>query len=263
MGESGSVRQSLLQLQLQCQAGALTGGRQEEEEPEEGEQEQNGPQPDLKKYFRHLDSRERRGGVASPGLSLASTSSSSSCSSYSHTAWWAALAKGGKGERPAPNSAKVGGRIDPLKNKELYDDEASEDDEGSETVKASKDEEPQITSETKKANKAALSSLTRHLDLVATCGEEGEGLSLSSSLTSSPLCLPSLQPVLQWGEAEGITEATDAVLDSELVVHRIMLGRVERMEVLSSVLLSRPFLNGHARLNGRLGEIARFSPVFL
>ena len=29
------------------------------------------------------------------------------------------------------------------------------------------------------------------------------------------------------------------------------------------VLLSRPFLNGHARLNGRLGKIARFSPVFL
>ena len=32
-----------------------------------------------------------------------------------------------------------------------------------------------------------------------------------------------------------------------------------------AVLLSRPFLNGHARLNGRLGEIARFFvilPVF-
>jgi len=28
------------------------------------------------------------------------------------------------------------------------------------------------------------------------------------------------------------------------------------------VLPSRPFLNGHARLNGRLGKIARFSPVF-
>ena len=28
------------------------------------------------------------------------------------------------------------------------------------------------------------------------------------------------------------------------------------------MLLSRPFLNGHARLNGRLGKIACFSPVF-
>ena len=30
-----------------------------------------------------------------------------------------------------------------------------------------------------------------------------------------------------------------------------------------AVYRSRPFLNGHARLNGRFGKIARFSPVFL
>ena len=29
-----------------------------------------------------------------------------------------------------------------------------------------------------------------------------------------------------------------------------------------SVLLIRPFLNGHARLNGRLGNVARFCPFF-
>ena len=60
------------------------------------------------------------------------------------------------------------------------------------------------------------------------------------------------------GEVEGSIQAIQTSLTAAAAAPLPATGGTKR-----PVLPSRPFLNGHARLNGRLGKFARFLPVFL
>ena len=222
-----------------------------QEEEQEPLADLKAAQPDVKKWFRHLDSKERRGGSVVPGRVLPRPAALP----YSHALWWSSLPQCPAPAKHAPYPLEAGagaGRIDPLRNKELYDDEASEDEAEVEAVKEKVGvkevlEVTPVSREMMAVNKAALGAMARHLDTLASQVEGGEAVALSSSLSTSLLASlePSPCPALR-EEVEG--GGREEVLDSDLVVHRLVMGRRERVEVVAVV-------RGIARLEeGRRGQ---------
>merc|ERR1712012_39845 len=132
---SMSMRQAVLQMQLYCQGNSLVA-REEESSDEEGEEVKdeeshlNLAQPDVKKWFRQLESRERRRGKAVPGCALPPPPLAQ-LQLYDHRMWWGKLPHVERKEKTPkyPLEAHVKGKhkIDPLKCKDLFDEELSEE----------------------------------------------------------------------------------------------------------------------------------------
>ena len=227
---SMSMRQAVLQMQLYCQGNSLVS-REEESTDEEGEEVEDGeshlnlPQPDVKKWFRQLESRERRRGKAVPGCALPPPPLAQ-LQLYDHRIWWGKLphVKRKKKTPKYPLEAPVKGkhRIDPLKCKDLFDEELSEEETEDEidrhrSMEQEKDDhEP--NRETKIQNRKTLEAMARHLDILSLEGEEGSAVALSACVP-----LPSeVATVTMWeesGTGNGM-EAQDDVLESGLVAHR-------------------------------------------
>ena len=175
------VRGAILQLQFYCTSG-LTEVECGLEDEVKGEEDGEGS-VDMN-WFKHLDLNTRRGGVVSPAVGLASDLAPG-CQ-YDSEAWWDSLP--GRKVVPtrlaryplthldtAPASFK---RIDPLKNKELFDTEESDEEEGTEKKPEARSNELEATKATmsreeRAANYKSLSCLSSHLDLVSEwCQEE-------------------------------------------------------------------------------------------
>ena len=169
------VRQAMLQLQLYCSSGLdMIDCKVEAEKVGESEETEQ----DLQQWFRHLDSRTRRGGLVTPAGGVRSGLTSPQ---YSSEDWWESLP--GSKTVPAPRLTRYPlseldraslkfKRIDPLKNSELFDTEES--DEEKDAVLAGEDEPEQegeqpaqISKEERAWNYKSLRQLSSHLDLVS------------------------------------------------------------------------------------------------
>jgi len=145
---------------------------------------------DLNKWFRHLDSKTRRSGVVVEGRGLGWLGE---VESYKHHSWWDDLpVRRGEIIMKEVRYPLVDGvgesqqyvRIDPLKNKDLFDSEASDDDEKDDKVNAEKSPKeskdspahvgmkPKTSAEISlwRQNQQGLSLLSSHLDIVSLLG---------------------------------------------------------------------------------------------
>ena len=220
---SSSMRQAVLQMQLYCQGNAVEekGVSSSEEEIEDEEQGNLSkvPQPDVKKWFKQLEGRARRGGKAYRGRTLPQPPLAHA-QPYSHKTWWGRLphVEGKEKEAKYPLTApvKTRHRIDPLKCKDLFDDEASEEEIEVEADKELGKESTELSREERQTNLAALEGMARHLDILSLEGEEGAALAISSTLP-----LPNqVARVTMWAEGNGGRLAQEEVLESELVTNR-------------------------------------------
>ena len=175
------VRGAILQLQLYCSSG-LTEVDCGLEDEVEGEEDGEGS-VDMN-WFKHLDLKTRRAGVVSPAVGLASDLATGW--RYDSEAWWDSL----PGGRVVPTrlvryplthldtATASFKRIDPLKNKELFDTEESDGEEDTEKKPEARSQELEATKATvsreeRAANYKSLSCLSSHLDLVSEwCQEE-------------------------------------------------------------------------------------------
>ena len=226
---SSSMRQALLQMQLYCQGNAVENVEGEEESSgeeieEDNEEEQanlsKAVQPDVKKWFRQLEGRGRRAGKAARGRALPQPPLAQD-QPYCHRTWWGRLPHVEGKEKtlkyPLTAPVKIRHRIDPLKCKDLFDDEASEEEIEIEEGKKELDKESsELSREEKKMNLAALEAMAQHLDILSLEGEEGAALAISASLP-----LPSqVARVTMWTEEDGGRLALEEVLESDLVVDK-------------------------------------------
>jgi len=265
---SSSMRQAVLQMQLYCQGNAVEEedviSSEEEIEDEEKGNVSKAPQPDIKKWFKQLEGRARRAGKASRGRALPQPPLTHA-NSYCHRTWWGRLPHVERKEREAkyPLTALVQTRhrIDPLKCKDLFDDEVSEEEMEVEASKELGKESTKLTREERKTNLAALEGMARHLDILSLEGEEGSALALSATLPLSS----QVARVTMWTEGDRGRLAQEEVLESELVANREVMGWREACELVSGV-------RGIARLeeerrvetigSGRRGASARFNHYF-
>ena len=191
------VRKALLQLQLLCGSGVGNDTEAEEDEDEAGGEDA----VDIRKWFRHLDAKSRRAGVAAPVSGLRGHEVTDS-PEYSSRQWWASLP--GPSQPPPARVCRyplrledvpktVFSRIDPLKNKDLFDNEDSNDESVEEDTKVSSQDpsraaKPQMSQEERARHQASLTLLADHLDTVATWGreEDSPGWHLLHSELPSP-----------------------------------------------------------------------------
>ena len=226
VGASSSMRRAVLQMQLYCQGNALekeeessSGEEIEEEAAEEKSNLSKAAQPDVKKWFRQLEGRARRGSKAARGRALPPPPLAQA-QPYCHGTWWGRLphVEGKEREAKYPLTApvKTRHRIDPLKCKDLFDDEASEEEMEVEAGKELGKKIAELSREEKQMNLAALEAMARHLDTLSLEGEEGAALAISASLP-----LPSqVATVTMWTEEEGGRVALEEVLESDLVADK-------------------------------------------
>ena len=172
LATSRDPRQCLLQLQLLCCSGLLSTN-----DPIDNDDANTEGNVDVRKWFRHLDAKTRRAGVPAPVSSLGSHHQ---LHYRGHGDYWSSL-PGTKIPHPpvafkyplkledVPKAAFS--RIDPLKNKDLFDDEDSND---AAEVKGVVDDEdkkvvpkPVLTKEQRMKNYRSLTSLSSHLDAVS------------------------------------------------------------------------------------------------
>ena len=173
------VRCAMLQLQFYCNSGLdlLEGPQEEEEETNEGVEEDDDGGLEVRDWFRHLNSNTLS--AAQPGPVRGVKTNLASPWSYSSKVWWDSL----PGEKiwPGPRlrtfpltsvSYEQFKRIDPFKNKDLFDTEESE----SEVEEKTEDPEPEksvarsLSEEERARNSRALSALTSHLENVSQWG---------------------------------------------------------------------------------------------
>ena len=220
---SSSMRQAVLQMQLYCQGNAVEvedeNSSEEEIEDEEQGNLSKAPQPDVKKWFKQLEGRARRGGKPARGRALPQPALAQT-QPYCHRTWWGRLphVKGEQREAKYPLTVpvKTKHRIDPLKCKDLFDDEASDVEMNVEADKELGKESSQLSREEKQTNLAALNAMAKHLDILSLEGEEGAALAISATLP-----LPSqVTRVTMWTEEDRGRLAQDEVLESELVSNR-------------------------------------------
>ena len=173
------VRQCVLQLQVLCESGLVRGGGREEESVGEGGENKE-ESVDVRKWFRHIDSKARRKGVVPDSCGLGNTLHGVG---HSNVDWWENLTGVSKEMKEAvkryplkESDAGKGSysRIDPLKNKELFDAEDSESEmeveSNEETDKSVKQQRDLKTSNSKSKvalNLQSLSRISRHLDLAS------------------------------------------------------------------------------------------------
>ena len=164
------VRQSMLQLQLLCNSGVIPGDVTDNVDNDDDDANK----VDIKKWFRHLDAKSRRSGVSAPvsGLGVADLPGD----------WWSSLPghhlsppdRGVKYPLSLEDVPKASySRIDPLRNKDLFDDEDSNNDTTMEEDISSEPgvqtgAKPVLSKEQRQANFTTLSMLSSHLDNVAT-----------------------------------------------------------------------------------------------
>ena len=227
---STSMRQAVLQMQLYCQGNAIIKEGEEEssedeteEKPEDQGNNSKVPQPDVKKWFRQLDGRGRRGGKAAAGCALPEPPLVHA-QQYCHRTWWRRLphveGKARALKYPLTAPVRTKHRIDPLKCKDLFDDEASEDEPEVDGGKILEKERAELSREEKQMNLAALKDMARHLDILSLEGEEGAALAMSGTLP-----LPSqVATVTMWTEEVGGTMALEEVLESDLVTDKEVIG---------------------------------------
>ena len=178
VNKNNNVRQTLQQLQLLCSSGLESPVNNDDTEQDSDDGEGD---VDVKKWFKHLDSKTRRAGVAAPVFSLDHLHSSHQ--SQDHQEDWMTLLPGTRVDHPVstdkyplkqedvPKSSYS--RIDPLRNKDLFDDENSNDE--SETTEKPVDTDddnntlpkPSLSREQRLANYKSLQTLSRHLDIVS------------------------------------------------------------------------------------------------
>merc|ERR1712142_1014928 len=111
-----------------CESGLVRGGGREEESVLEGEQSKEDT-VDIRKWFRHIDSKTRRKGMVPDSCGLGRKYEEDS---FSNVEWWESLSGvttevKHKVQRYPLTKGEAGtgsySRIDPLKNKELFDTE--------------------------------------------------------------------------------------------------------------------------------------------
>ena len=188
------VRYAMLQLQFYCNSGLdqLDGPQEKEEEVEEEGGDNGGV--NVREWFSHLDSTTLRAGQLTPVRGIKTNLSSPW--SYSSQVWWDSLP--GEKISPGPRRRKYPltsitpdqfRRIDPLKNKELFDTE--EDSEEGEVEEKTEDSLPEkevaqsLPKEERARNYRALSTLSSHLDAVSQWGQEQDSHGWQVSLNMS------------------------------------------------------------------------------
>ena len=168
------VRGAVLQLQFYCSSG-LTEVECGLEDEVKGEEDGEGS-VDMN-WFKHLDLNTRLAGVVSPAVGLASDLAPG-CQ-YDSEAWWDSLP--GRKVVPTRLARYPLTNLDTataLENKELFDTEESDGEEGTEKKPEVRSQELEaskatMSREERAANYKSLSSLSSHLDLVSEwCQEE-------------------------------------------------------------------------------------------
>ena len=177
MNKRCGVRGALLQLQLYCSSG-LDKVEASKEDVEDEETEDSAV--DMQ-WFSHIDSKTLRKGLVSSAGGV--TTDLASAWKYDTVAWWESL----PGTKSAPKrlrrypltqqdkSSSQFKRIDPLRNRELFDTEESggEDEAGNEEREKSGQEQPVLVSrEERETNYKSLSALSAHLELVSEWSQE-------------------------------------------------------------------------------------------
>merc|ERR1719422_740692 len=176
--ECRGVRQCVLQLQVLCESGLVRGGGREEESVLEGEQSKEDT-VDMRKWFRHIDSKTRRKGMVPDSCGLGRKYEEDS---FSNVEWWESLSGvttevKHKVQRYPLTKGEAGtgsySRIDPLKNKELFD---TEDSETAMEVDSDKETEEVVSMKCPKSpaskakfvqNRQSLLRISGHLDLIS------------------------------------------------------------------------------------------------
>jgi len=226
-----------LQLQVLCESGLVRGGGRDDENVSEGGEIKE-ECVDVRKWFRHIDSKARRKGVVPDSCGLGNFHHGDG---HSKVDWWENLAGVAKESKesvkkyPLKESEAGKGsycRIDPLKNKELFDTEDSdaemEVDSNEETEKSVTQRKDQKTPASKAKvvhNLQSLSRISRHLDLISEFSPEVSGSPWHTTLP--PVSDSTAQVFPDYREAKddlgNITSSQVQVLNfsEELVAHSL------------------------------------------
>ena len=169
---SRDVRKSLLQIQLQCNSG-LNPIDSDDHDTSDGDDDNN---VNVKAWFKHLDNKTRRSGVSAPVSTIDMSSRR-----HGNGDWWSLL----PGEKlTAPLSTRkypltlddvpkqVFSRIDPLKNKDLFDDGGSDEETvvkeiNSDKTEISKVEKVSLSKKQRERNYKSLQTMSQHLDTIS------------------------------------------------------------------------------------------------
>ena len=116
------VRQCVLQLQFLCESGLVRGAGREEKSLE-GDLEQIEENVDVRKWFKHIDSKTRRKGVVPDPSGFGGVSH---VADYCNDEWWKIFSRQKKETSERVEIKVVYSRNDPPKNKDLFETEGSD-----------------------------------------------------------------------------------------------------------------------------------------